>query len=258
MSPHKNFTVAEAYAKLGVTPEQVRAVPTITHHLRRLAKAIKVTGVSVPRDPLYYLRASDDPAVRRVLEARDSIPFTCNRLLPWEAFCVKAGVPPIRLVQAMTDVCKVMSKQFATVIAAVNHPAVVEKTVEIALTDEGQKDRETLHKHAGFILPEGGRHQPVNVQVTQNTSAVANADAKVAAVIAPTPETTVRRLANRLNEVRGFPPAREAPALPAASDSPLPQELLARQGIPATLIRSSSDEAEADLEDYERVDRDTA
>lgn len=236
--PHKRFTVQTAYERLGVTPEQVRALPTVTHHLRRLAKAIKVKGVSVPRDPLYYLRASDDHAVRRVLEARDAIPFECIRLLPWEAFCAKADVSPLRLVQAMTDVCRVMSKQFATVIASVNHPAVVEKSVEVAMTDEGVKDREFLHKHAGFI-PVGSGQPPMSVVV--NSSAVANAEMKTAIIAAPAPETTVRRLADRLNSIRGLPPIREAPALPVSSAVPLPMELLAREALPATLVPAGSD-----------------
>lgn len=231
--PHKVFTVEDGYKRLGVTPEQVRNVPMVTHHLRRLCKAIKVQDVSIPRDPLYYLRASDDPFVRRVLDARNAIPFGYARLLPWEAFCVKAGVPTLRLVQAMTDVCKVMSRQFATVIAAVAHPAVVEKTVEIALTNEGQKDREVLHRHAGFIQP-AGQHQPVSVTVTQHASAVA--EAKAATVLAPTPETTVRRLADRLNAIRGLPPAREVTALPQSSAEPMPQELMASRSVPATLV----------------------
>lgn len=227
--PHKHWSVEEAYTRLGVTPEQVRELPTITHHLRRLAKLIKVQDVSVPRDPLYYLRASDDPLVRRVLVARDSLPFGLSRLLPWEAFCVKAEVPPYRLVEAMTDVCKIMSKQFSTVLAAVSHPKVTEKTIEVALTDEGQKDREVLHRHAGFIEPmQVGRPVSVNVHNTATASAQS-------AVLAPPPESTVRRLADRLNAARGLPPVREIPALPAASSTELPQERLARESIPATL-----------------------
>jgi hypothetical protein len=243
--PHKRFDVEGAYQRLGVTPEQVRALPTVTHHLRRLAKAIKVKGVSIPRDPLYYLRASDDNAVQRVLAARDAIPFGYSRLLPWEAFCAKAEVSPLRLVQAMTDVCRVMAKQFATVIASVNHPAVVEKSVEVALTDEGVKDREMLHKAAGF-LPTGSQ-QPVSVTV--NSSAVATAEAKAAVVSAPTPEHTVRRLADRLNAVRGLPASREAPALPAASATLLPQELLARRELPVTLIPAGAEGIEELTED---------
>jgi hypothetical protein len=246
--PHKHYTVEDGYKRLGVTPQQVRDVPQVTHHLRRLCKAIKVQDVSIPRDPLYYLRASDDPLVRRVLQARDEIPFGYARLLPWEAFCVKAEVPTPRLVQAMTDVCKIMSRQFATIIAAVAHPAVVEKTVEIALTDEGQKDREMLHRHAGFIqLPSA--HQPVSVTVTQHANAQANAEAKAATVLAPTPETTVRRLADRLNAIRGLPPAREITALPASSAEPMPQEIMARASIPATLIPAGDSGIDELIED---------
>ena len=238
--PHKVFTVEDGYKRLGVTIEQVRATPTVTHHLRRLAKAIKVKDVSIPRDPLYYLRASDDPAVRRVLVVRDSIPFGYSRLLPWEAFCVKAEVSPLRLVQAMTDVCRIMSKQFASMIASVNHPAVVEKTVEVALTEGGVKDREFLHKHAGFV-PVGSGQPPMSVTVTQHSSAVANAELKAAIVTAPVPETTVRRLADRLNAARGLPPVRVATALPVATAEPLPMELLAQRELPATLQPVSID-----------------
>lgn len=233
--PHKVFTVEDGYKRLGVTPEQVRDVPQVSHHLRRLCKAIKVQDVHIPRDPLYYLRASDDPLVRRVLVARDEIPFGYARLLPWEAFCVKAGVPTPRLVQALTDVCKIMSRQFATVIAAVSHPAIVEKSVEIALTDEGEKDREMLHRHAGFIQP-ASQHQPVSVTVTQHANSSAMAEAKAATVLAPTPENTVRRLADRLNAIRGLPPAREITALPVSSAVPMPQEIMARESVPATLV----------------------
>ena len=136
-------------------------------------------------------------------------------------------------------------------LASVNHPAVVEKTVEVAMTPEGVKDREFLHKHVGFIpVGSGQPQQPLSVTVNANSSAVA--EAKVANVLAPTPETTVRRLTDRLNAARGIAAVREAPALPAASAEPLPMELLANRGVPATLISSVSRQAEADLEDYER------
>jgi hypothetical protein len=248
--PHKHWTVQESYERLGVTPQQVRDSPQISHHLRRMAKIIKVQDVQIPRDPLYYLRASDDPAVRRVLEVRDSLPFGIARPPPWEAFCVKAGVPPQRLVEAMTDVVKVMSRQFSQVLAAVSHPKVTEKTIAIALTDDGQKDREILHRHAGFIQP-AMQGAPTTVNV--NASAKAEATTQVA-VLAPPSEHTVRRLADRLNAARGLPPAREITALPQSTATELPQERLAREALPATLIPAVSQNRDTGIEELDADD----
>jgi hypothetical protein len=89
---------------------------------------------------------------------------------------------------------------------------VVEKSVEMALTDGGIEDRMLLGKATGFLPTPKGSRTIVNVEA--NANAQSNPQVLVAA---PPPEQTIRRLVDRLNEARGLPPV-AAPALPAADN----------------------------------------
>jgi hypothetical protein len=97
----------------------------------------------------------------------------------------------------------------------VNHPRVVEKSVEMALTDEGIEDRTLLAKATGFLPTPKGSRTTVNVAANANAQSAANPQVLVAA---PPPENTIRRLVDRLNEARGLPPV-VVSALPAV-DAP--------------------------------------
>jgi hypothetical protein len=76
---------------------------------------------------------------------------------------------------------------------------VVEKTIEMALTDGGTVDRNTLHRATGFTPLPKGSTTIVNVQQ--------NAQGQIPSVPAPRPENTIRRLAARFDEASQTLPA---------------------------------------------------
>jgi hypothetical protein len=168
-------------------------------------------GSDVARSWPWYLEASDHDDARKILDAFYSIPSSrVRKLLPIEAFCHSASVSPLRALELITATCVRLGAQASTMIAAVNHPRVVEKTVEMALTDSGTEDRATLHKATGFLpTPKSAQ---TSISIVQN--AQANANAAVASVPAPPPEQTIRRLVNRFNDARQLPEQSSAIPMP--------------------------------------------
>jgi hypothetical protein len=215
-----------AYEALGVTPESVMSAPKISPQLKAIASVLK--GVGMPktvkrienvvietettRTPPYgpgtdltrswpwYLQSCDSPDASKILVAYLSIAKTLRKLLPIEAFCVAAGVSPLRALELITGAIVRLGANASTIIAAVNHPRVVEKTVEMALTDGGIEDRNTLHKAVGFLpQPKGST---TNIQLNANATSTAQS---ASAVPAPPPEQTIRRMVNRFNDTRQLP-----------------------------------------------------
>ena len=214
---------AEGLIRLGVTWEMVRAAPAITQQLRMIAKTIRGgrdtkapygPGADLTTSWPNYLDASDSADARKVRDAYYAIPRYQRTRLPIEAFCVAAGVSPLTILEILTAVIVRQGVQASQVIAAVNHPRVVEKTVEMALTDEGIEDRKVLHLHSGFTPRNVGAK--TNIVLTQNATASAAAQT----VAAPPPEQTIRRLADRFNLARALPEqvTEPLPALVAQPD----------------------------------------
>lgn len=223
------MTVAEdrlsAYRLLGIDERSLVTLPQITPQLKQIAAVLKGAGqprvvkrienvlieTETTRIPPYgpgtdltrswpwYLQSSDATDATKILVCYLSLPKTLRRACPIEAFCLAAGVAPIRALELITGAIVRLGSNASAIIAAVNHPRVVEKTVEMALTDGGIEDRNALHKAVGFLpTPKGSS---TTIQVTQNAQTSANA----ASVAAPPPEATIRRIANRFNEARALP-----------------------------------------------------
>jgi len=207
----------EGLVRLGIDAEKLAAAPRITQQLRMIARTIRGgrnaeppygPGADIDTAWAVYLDGSDDDGARFIRAIYYSIPKHMRRALPIEAFCVAAGVSPLKILEVLTATLVRLGAQASTVIAAVNHPRVVEKTVEMALTDDGVKDREMLHKHANFLpTPAGAK---TSIVVTQT------ATAQAAAVPAPPPEQTIRRLADRFNLARTLPESASTTPMPAA------------------------------------------
>lgn len=225
----RDITIAHGLRHLRITPEDVAAAPEITSHLRQLAATIRRIGQ--PRRPRaladdrptplaygpgadilrswpHYLAQMSDPQCRRVLAAYRSVPRSATAFLPIEAYCVAAKVETQHVLEQLIVLLMRLGTQASTLIAAVNQPRIVQKTVDMALTDEGIADRTLFHKATGFIPTP--RSAQTNITVTQNSSANAVAQS----VPAPPLEATVRRLSDRFNESRALvePPPLELPA----------------------------------------------
>lgn len=203
-----------AYEKCSLDPHAVTAQPAITPQLRKIAfdtaKLIPygpeenpVLGVPIldtiqehfsPKDPLYYLHASSDPAAQEILAKYYGTDRRYRNLLPLEAYCLMAAVPTTRCFEIIVATCVRVGAQASVLLAAVTQPYIVKKTIDMALTDEGSADRALMHKHSGFLPSPRGPQ--IHVPVTVNARAEANA----AAVAAPPPERTISRMVDRFND----------------------------------------------------------
>jgi hypothetical protein len=145
-----------AYQRLGISPKDVQPVPFFRNQLKRIARLMArdrddLESSGARTGPLDYLRSSEDPEARKVLDVYSSVPQSYRRLLPPEAFCQVAGVSPRRVMEAITLVAVRETAQASALIAAVMSPRVVAKTVERALQENGAKERLILHKATGFV-----------------------------------------------------------------------------------------------------------
>jgi len=243
----------EAYRRLGVTERDTLRAPQITPQLRAISKTIRrsdqpevtervlpsrghhspvileQTRHTAPYGPgsdlliswTQYLHAAESKDASAVLDAYYSITKTFASLLPIEAFCLAANVSPLRILETITATIVRLGAQASTIIAAVNHPRVVEKSVEMALTDDGIEDRTLLAKAVGFLPTPKGSRVIVNASATANSESTAQS-----AVVAPAPENTIRRLVDRLNEARGILPTGAQPVLEAHA-TPLADQIIA-------------------------------
>jgi len=229
---------------LNVTPAQLKSAPQITPQLRAIAHVIRGAGIPratrrqqqqpsavwtepAPRAPYgpggdlqrtwpIYLSHVDDERCQAVVAAYHRLPAYLLPHVPIEAFCLAANVPPIYVLEQLTLALMRAGAQASSIIASVNAPRVVQKTIEMALTDGGDRDRAMLHRATGFLpSPKGSQ---TNITVTQTAQAAASAHA---AAMAPPPEATIRRLSDRFNEAPR-PATVEVPAVTvveAASDA---------------------------------------
>lgn len=280
-----SYLEVTAWEQLGVTRADTERTPQITPQLRAISHTIRrqdqprvrrrvrtlkgslmslVTdteqrapygpGADVHLSWPVYLHQSDAPEARAVLDKYYTLPKNLARLLPIEAFCLAAQVSPLRIVEILAATLVRLGAQASSVIAAVNHPRVVAKTVEMALTDEGHEDRADLHRATGFLPLPKGAQTVVNVQAQASAGAQAQA---AAPIVAPAPEQTIRRLADRFNDVRYLP----TPVTPASLPEVRPFDLVSSStGAPAGVEIEAAPAAlaapDAFAEDEELLDSD--
>lgn len=257
-----------AYRSLDITYEQVAMAPQITPELRAIGETMRHAGqpriirkrtVTNPHDatervshdviqeehtlpygpesdltkswPL-YLQSSEHPDARKVLLAYHSLTHSMRLACPVEAFCVAAGVGPLSILGIITGEIVRRGAQARNIIAMANQPRVVQKMVDVALTDGGFEDRQLLAKATGFLPAAKG------AQISIHTSANASSQAATpVAIVAPAPEQTTRRLATKLNEMRGLP---AAPTEPQVIDIP------AREAITVDAVDADYDSSDDD------------
>ena len=144
-----------AWRALGINSADVQRIPYFETQLRKIARIAHVAdGYSPSRAPapaLALLEASAEPEAIKVRKAYLSIPPSYRRLLPPEAFCHAAGVSPWAVLDAITVATVRRGAMASAIVAAVNQPRVVQKTIDIALTDEGVRERIAFHKASGWI-----------------------------------------------------------------------------------------------------------
>lgn len=193
--------VAQAYAELDVRPADAAAIGWLTPHIAALLDGAGAADLHIPNDPYFYLRAAPGPIARAVMSAYDRIPCNLAKHLPLEAFVVAAAADPNQVADLICASLAAVQRRMVTVKFSSSHTAVADKTISVALTDDGWRDRVMVHKIMGALPAPKGAQTIVNVQ--QNAPAIA-------VVAAPPAEQTIRRLSERLAAAR--------PALPPPAD----------------------------------------
>jgi hypothetical protein len=164
-----------AYARLGINPHDVECIPFFATQLRRIARTVrgadKHSPPTAPVRGLDFLQWSEDPEARKVLEVYHSVPESYRRLLRPEDFCHAADVSPWRILAIIAEVVVRHEAQASAMIAALMLPRVVMKTVEMALRDEGIRDRVMFHKATGFLS--ASKDTEITILTAQNDSASA-------------------------------------------------------------------------------------
>lgn len=143
------------------------------------------------------LAMSESPDALRVLAMYRRIPKGMANHLPIEAFCVAAKYTPQALLGDITAILVRQGAVASAIITAVNQARVVQKTIDMALTDEGFEDRKLFHTATGFLpTPKTG------VKVINNMPAQAAPIQTVNFSVAPNPENILKDAVTGLHEAR--------------------------------------------------------
>jgi len=182
--------LADAYERIGVTEEEVNAAPKITHILRELPgktdKAIE------------FLRGSEDPDARKWLSVYDSVPSSVRKMLPFESFCVAAGITTKRMLEVITGACFEQSDAVAALLSKSAKPQILQKSIKLAQKPKQWEDRKMIMQHEGYApVP---KTQIINVGHDINTD---NRVQSVSIGELSGIEGKMSRIADRFNERLG-------------------------------------------------------
>lgn len=228
-----------AYEKLGIDRTLVRTLPPISSQLHMVAK--KLRRRNLPASPFYYLKCAPGEQARRIVDLYYSLPKNQRDLPPIEAYCLAVGADSTEILELITRTVAKITRQTSAILAAVNHPAIVEKTVEMALTDDGIEDRRDLHKATGFLPTPRGSQTTVNVAANANAQA-----SSPIAVLAPPPEQTIRRAVDRFNDARLLP---SAPPPSILEQFPRASEVQHAQHAPCAVPATPTPPAAMEIDD---------
>lgn len=131
-----------------------------------------------------------------IVEAYENLPDRLRAAVSIDELCVKYDVDPLHFIGVVGEAVQKYGNNAAIVIAALNFPGVVEKSVKQALKPDGFKDREALMKHHGFIPTPHG----TSISVQANAAARADASAAPESKGLPSFERTMRELDDVVRE----------------------------------------------------------
>jgi hypothetical protein len=140
---------------------------------------------------LAVLASQIEPALAVVVETWEGMNDPLQRKITIEEICRQKDVDPGHFCGVVVEAAMKFRDNATILIAALNLPDVVQRSVEFAKQKEGFKDREALMKHAGFVpTPQGQR---INILNQANAKAGAEAEANAERGL-PTFERTMAEL----------------------------------------------------------------
>jgi hypothetical protein len=139
------------------------------------------------------LARASDPSAARFLDAWDALGASGEQSgRAADAICEQLGIVPLELLKAAASATIRYSTYTSQILAAAALPSIVERSIEVALTQKGTADRKMQLQHSGFLpVPAGSQ---TNIAIMQS-----NAAQPVVVVAAPKPEATIRRLSERFH-----------------------------------------------------------
>ena len=145
--PNSRNSRAEAWRRLGIED------PSVLETLPRITRILAAAKQGLPH-VLLALRASADPDARAFVRKYDSVSPSDRRYRigsNWDAIAFAAGVDPLRLLEvAVSSLCRA-GENVGPIIAAASHPRITKKTVQMAMTDKGHRERKMLLSATGFL-----------------------------------------------------------------------------------------------------------
>lgn len=133
-------------------------VPQISHILRKANGGMKQV--------IEALRGYDDEDAQNFVEKYDSLSVEDRRRVTVEEIATACEIKTLDLLAAATKALFIENQTIAGIIASTSHPGIVKKSVEMAGTDGGHRDREMLHIAQGFLpSPKGSTFISQRIQV---------------------------------------------------------------------------------------------
>ena len=130
--------------RLGIDdPRQLENVPLVTPLLANATEGLPQV--------LAALRSSDDPDALAFIQKYDSLSRSDLKRVKWEAIAVASGIGSMRLLEISVSALLRQQQTIGQIISATSHAAVVKKSIAVALTDYGVKDREMMLNARGFL-----------------------------------------------------------------------------------------------------------
>lgn len=182
-----------ALRKLSVSLKALTTAPPIGDHFDRFAWRRQRAGH--PTCWTYYLRMSEAPEAKAILEKVLLLGEDARSRVPMEAFAISAGVNPWRLYECLTGAAMRAEAQTGTFLIAVNQEDILAALIERAkdLSPDGDRAREQFLRMSGYMpMPKSAQ---TNITVVQQ-NATGMPVASSAIVAAPQPEDITRGLAS--------------------------------------------------------------
>jgi hypothetical protein len=151
---------SEALQRVGFTLEESRTLPRITPVLENAERGMPQV--------IEALRSCPDEDAQVFIKAYDAVSASDMKFVGVEEIAIACGIGIKRLGEIAFSSLLQQSQTAAAIIAATSHPAVVSKTVAVALSDRGTREREmmliaggTLPSPKGIVI--NNRNQQANV-----------------------------------------------------------------------------------------------
>lgn len=168
-SAQRDSRTDQARLRLGVTPEQLRGVPRITHILSKAAGGIFTV--------IAALRLSTTDEAVQFLDKYDSVSESDMERLSIEEICVAANVAPKRLLELAVSSLMEDSQSSGAIIAATYHPQVIEATAREALESWGVDEKRMFLSGSGFLpSTKGGGNVSVRIENRNAALTTGNSD----------------------------------------------------------------------------------